>query len=145
MSIHSCKSWSPWNKKIFQESTTGQHRLHEEVKSMLMRCRWPARGFIKSPFQPAPLETSSALPKSLHSICASLEEEIKCPETWSVAGLVVLYYLLSLSHEPCCAHSRVSMRELCPHIDVIHINIPDYEIKNWKLGMHSLSPALLWQ
>lgn len=82
--------WSPWSKKIFQESATGKHRLHEEVKSMLMRCRLPAYGFIKPPSQPALLETSSALPKLLHFICASLEEEIKGPESWSIAGFSAL-------------------------------------------------------
>lgn len=51
-----------------------------------------------APFQPAPPETSSALPKLLHSICVTLEEELKGPEFWSIAGFSAL--LAVSDHSP---------------------------------------------
>lgn len=92
--LHSCKLLKSMEEEYFPRISKGKHRPHEEVKSMLMRCRWPAYGFIKPPSQPAPLENSSALPKLLLSNCASLEE-IKGPESWPIAGFSALLSLIT--------------------------------------------------
>lgn len=48
---------------------------------MLMKYRLHASEFIKQYFQPALLESDSSLPKLLHLICMSHEEDIEVPES----------------------------------------------------------------